>query len=101
MRDITKKYFHLNSSAVYDSSAKNTKIVLLADISFSRNKADKICTSYNSTLLSFSSYNDIVTVQALLMEVLGRIIKSHIHIGLKRNTKVSDLNDFDLLIIKK
>ena len=26
MRDFTKKYFHLNSSAVYNSSAKNIKI---------------------------------------------------------------------------
>ena len=25
MRDLTKKYFHLNSSAVYNSSAKNTE----------------------------------------------------------------------------
>ena len=36
MRDFTKKYFHLNSSTVYNSSAKNTEIfaiiVLNSDI---------------------------------------------------------------------
>ena len=26
MRDFTKKYFHLNSSAVYNSSAKNQEL---------------------------------------------------------------------------
>ena len=78
----------------------NTEIVLFEDTRFSWTEADEMCASYNSTLLSFSSYNDVATVQALIMEAFGSLVKSHIHIGLKRNTKVNDSSDFNSLVIK-
>ena len=33
-------------------------------------EAKNICISYNATLLSFSSYNDVFTVQAFMWEIL-------------------------------
>ena len=73
--------------------------IFLKEISFSWYDADEICNSYNGTLLSFSSYNDVITVQALLMEVFGHIVNSHIHIGLRTYTKVSDLCELNLFVM--
>ena len=64
---------------------------LLEGINVSWYEANETCTIHNSTLLSFSSYNDVLTVQALLIGAFGNFIKSHIHIGLQRYAKVSDL----------
>ena len=64
---------------------------LLEGINVSWYEANETCTIHNSTLLSFSSYNDVLTVQALLIDVFGNSIKSHIHIGLQIYTKVSEL----------
>ena len=61
---------------------------LLEDITVSWYEANETCTSYNSSLLSFSSYNDVMTIQALLMEVIG-LPDSHIFIGLQGNKKVT------------
>ena len=69
----------------------------LEGINVSWYEANETCTIHNSTLLSFSSYNDVLTVQALLIDVFGRFIISHIHIGLQKNTKVSDLLNLNLM----
>ena len=55
------------------------------------NEANHICNSYNATQPSFSSYNDILDLQALLMEVLDSTLPLPIFVGLQSDCKVSDL----------
>ena len=52
-------------------------------------EAMKICASYNGTLPSFSSHNDILTVQAFFMESLHDSIPSPVFVGLRKKYKVS------------
>ena len=46
-------------------------------------EAKNICISYNATLLSFSSYNDVLTVQAFMWEILNDVLPMPIFLGLK------------------
>ena len=60
-------------------------------LNVSWNEANQICNSYNATQTSFSNYNDILDLQALLMEVLDSTLPLPIFVGLQSDSKVSDL----------
>ena len=62
------------------------------------NETNQICTSHNATMLSFSGYNDVLDVQALLVEVLDNNLPLPVFLGLKSDLKVSNL--FISLIFK-
>ena len=59
-------------------------------LNVSWNKFNHICNSYNATQPSFSSYNDILDLQALLIEVLDSTLPLPIFWGLQSDSKVSD-----------
>ena len=52
-----------------------------------------ICASYNATLLRFSGYDDVLTVQAFLWEILHEALPKPIFPGLKKEFKVSFSRD--------
>ena len=56
-------------------------------------EAKNICISYNATLLSFSSHNNIVTVQAFMWEILSDALPLPIFLGLKKDFTVSIQRD--------
>ena len=60
-------------------------------LNVSWNKANQICDSYNATQPSFSSYNDILDLQALLMQVLDSTLPFRVFVGLQSDAKVSNL----------
>ena len=56
-------------------------------------EAKNICISYNATLLSFSSYNEVLTVQAFIWEILYEALPMSIFLRLKKDIRVSFLRD--------
>ena len=55
-------------------------------------QANDICTTHNASLLSFSDYNDVLILQALLMEILNATLPFPVFLGLEKDTGVSDNN---------
>ena len=54
------------------------------------NEANETCASYNASLPSFSSHNDVLTVQSLLMETHEELMQFDVFIGLFTNITVSN-----------
>ena len=57
-------------------------------------EAKKICISYNATLLSFSSYNEVLTVQAFMWDILQKALPVPIFLGLKKDIRVCSLKTY-------
>ena len=59
-------------------------------MNISWNQANEICAIHNTSLLSFSSYNDVLILQALLVEILNGTLPLPVFLGLKKDSGVSD-----------
>ena len=61
-------------------------------------EAKQACISYNSSLLTFTSPNDVLNIQAFLIEIFDDTLPMPIFIGLKRDSEVSDKCNYFSLI---
>ena len=80
--------FNTTNNCINFFSHKEDKGIFNTAINVIWYEAYDICASYNTTLLSFSSYNDILDVQALLMDI-SSTLPLPVFLGLKIDLKVN------------